>query len=78
MPGKHDDTARHGGPGSSHQNRQAPEKSAPTGHKHATPPGDPQHGGPHWGQSTNPDRSLVSGGGGERDRRHTHDPATKS
>jgi hypothetical protein len=73
MPDKNDDAARHGGPGSSHQNRQAPEKSSPTGHKHSVPPQGPQDG-----QATNPDRSLVSGGGGERDRRHTHDPATKS
>jgi hypothetical protein len=29
------------------------------------------------GEPTNPDRSRVSGGGGERDRHHTHDPAMK-
>ncbi len=29
------------------------------------------------GEPTNPDRSRVSGGGGERDRHHTHDPKMK-
>lgn len=73
MPNKHEEASRQGGPGSSHQNRQEPEKSAPTGRKHANPPQDTVPG-----QPTNPDRSLVSGGGGERDRHHTRDPATKS
>jgi hypothetical protein len=27
---------------------------------------------------TNPERSRVSGGGGERDQHHTHDPRTKA
>ncbi|WBV43364.1 hypothetical protein [Pseudoroseomonas cervicalis] len=66
-------TDRQGGPGSSHQNRQDPDKSAPTGHKHAQPPQGPQPGEP-----TNPDRSRVSGGGGERDRHHTHDSRKRS
>ena len=30
------------------------------------------------GAPTNPDRSRVSGGGGERDRHHVHDPKNKS
>ena len=30
------------------------------------------------GEPTNPPRSRVSGGGGERDIHHTHDPRTKS
>lgn len=60
------DTDRHkGGPGSSHQDA----------HK-ATQ--DTAEHGPKPGEPTNPDRSRVSGGGGERDRHHTHDPATKS
>jgi len=53
-----------GGPGSSHQN--------------ASKPQAPEANGPAPGQPTNPDRSRVSSGGGERDRRHTHDTATKS
>jgi len=69
----HEDTARHGGPGSSHQNRQEPEKSAPTGKKG----GGADHG-PTPGASTNSPDSRISGGGGERDRHHTHDPAHKS
>jgi hypothetical protein len=73
MPDRHEETHRQGGPGSSHQNRQAPEKSAPTGHKHATPPQGTQPGAP-----TNPERSQVSGGGGERDRHHTHDAEHRS
>ena len=54
----------HGGPGSSHQD--------------ATKPSEPKREGPEPDQPTNPNRSRVSGGGGERDRHHTHDPATKS
>jgi hypothetical protein len=58
-------TDRHqGGPGSSHQNADKPQ--------------DPEGHGPEPGQPTNPDRSRVSGGGGERDRHHTHDPKTKA
>ena len=55
---------RYGGPGSSHQNRAEP---AP-----------PEHAGPKPGEPTNPPRSRISGGGGERDIHHTHDPKTKS
>ena len=53
----------HGGPGSSHQD--------------ATEPHQPERRAPPPGAPTNSDRSRVSGGGGERDRHHTHDPATK-
>ena len=60
------DTDRHkGGPGSSHQDAHKAKQGAV---EHGAKPGEP----------TNPDRSRVSGGGGERDRHHTHDPATKS
>lgn len=53
----------HGGPGSSHQ---APDRP------------DPAEGrGPAPGQPTSPTRSRVSGGGGERDRHHAHDPRRK-
>jgi hypothetical protein len=56
---------RHGGPGSSHQNAGKPEDEK---RPEAPLPGEP----------TNPDRSRTSGGGGERDVHHTHNPATKS
>lgn len=60
---KNPDAERFGGPGSSHQNRQEPEKSKPRG-KH-----------PIEEQSTR--FSGVSGGGGEPDAHHTHDPREK-
>jgi len=53
----------HGGPGSSQQNAKKPKADS--------------HEGPAPGEPTNTSRSQVSGGGGERDRHHTHDPATK-
>jgi hypothetical protein len=53
----------HGGPGSEHNSR------SPRQYKRDDPlPGQP----------TNPNQSRVSGGGGERDRHHSHDPAKKS
>jgi hypothetical protein len=55
----------HGGPGSSRQDAKDPVQH------HA-------HGGPLPGEPTNPPRSRVSGGGGERDIHHTHDPRTKA
>ena len=59
-------TDRHqGGPGSSHQNADKP--------RDVEVDGRPEPGAP-----TNPDRSRVGTGGGERDRHHTHDPRTKS
>lgn len=64
---------RTGGPGSSHQNRQHPEKSMATGKK-----GGGDNSGPTPGSSTNSRDSRISGGGGERDEHHTHDPRTKS
>ena len=73
MPQTHPDAERHGGPGSSHQNRQDPEKSAATGHK-----GGGEKAGPTPGSPTNSRSSRLSGGGGERDRHHTHDPREKS
>lgn len=52
-----------GGPGSERNSR------GPRRYKRDDPlPGEP----------TNPPRSRVSGGGGERDKHHTHDPRTKS
>jgi hypothetical protein len=64
MPGKSEATDRHhGGPGSSQQNAKKPEPE--------------REKTPHPGEPTNPDRSRVSGGGGERDIAHSHDPAHK-
>jgi hypothetical protein len=57
MPEKHPNTQRWGGPGASHEDRT---KSMPE-------PRDPRAGA-----STNPPVSRVSGGGGERDRKHSH------
>jgi hypothetical protein len=54
----------HGGPGSSHQD--------------ASKPKAPERHGPAPGEPTSGPRSRVSGGGGERDIHHTHDPKTKS
>ncbi|HYF09023.1 MAG TPA: hypothetical protein VD970_15480 [Acetobacteraceae bacterium] len=51
-----------GGPGSSHQ-------GGSHGHAHR----DRDHPQAKPGEPTNPDRSRVSGGGGERDRHHAHD-----
>jgi hypothetical protein len=70
MPEKNENTGRFGGPGSSHQDREHPGKNRqPTGHKGG---GDRAGTPPPPGEPTNPDRSRVSGGGGERDRHHTH------
>jgi hypothetical protein len=64
MPDKHPNTERWGGPGSSHEDatEPAPEKHDPR------PPGSP----------TNPPTSQVSGGGGERDIRHSHIDSIRS
>lgn len=63
MPEKNENTHRWGGPGSSHENRDKPE---------------PQKGDPRSpGEPTNTPYSHVSGGGGERDRHHGHDPDNK-
>lgn len=53
----------HGGPGSSRQNADRPE---PAAEKHPQP-----------GEPTSTRKSGTSGGGGERDLHHTHDPKTK-
>ena len=60
-----------GGPGSSHQGGS---------HGHATRFQDKDISDTtrEGGTPTNPDRSRVSGGGGERDRHHVHDPKNKS
>jgi hypothetical protein len=53
----------HGGPGSSSHD--------------ASKPQEPHRSGPLPGEPTNPPRSSVSGGGGERDIHHTHNPPQK-
>lgn len=51
-----------GGPGSSHERPDRPSL----------------HAGPHAGRPETGKTSHRSGGGGERDKHHAHDPATKS
>lgn len=58
-----EDAKRWGGPGASHENA----KKEPPRFE------DPREGGP-----TNPRNSKVSGGGGERDLKHSHDDAYRS
>lgn len=74
MPNKNPATDRsHGGPGSSHENA-----DKPGGDNHRRSSGGRDNNPPEPGQPTNPNRSEVAGGGGERDKHHTHDPRTKS
>jgi len=63
MPDKTPESHRWGGPGSSQQNADQPEPE----HSDPRPPGTP----------TNTRQSQVSGGGGERDAHHSHDPMDK-
>jgi hypothetical protein len=63
MPDKHPNTQRIGGPGAAHENRQEPDKSKPRG--------------PHPVDKKSTHHSGVSGGGGEPDSHHTHDPYEK-
>ena len=66
MPDQNPHTDRsHGGPGSSHQDATPPK-----------PPEEERHG-PEPRQKRSYDRSDVSGGGGEIDSHHTHDPRRK-
>jgi hypothetical protein len=66
MPHKNSNTERFGGPGSSRQDRKHPEK------------GGREHEGPAPGAPTNGRQSKVSGGGGERDKHHSHDDRYRS
>ena len=69
MPRKNIDADRStGGPGSSQHDAS----------KESRDPERRRADAPAPGQPTNPQRSRVSGGGGERDRHHTHDPGNKS
>jgi hypothetical protein len=63
MPTKHRNTARIGGPGASRENRQEPEKSQPRGDR------------PEDTRSIR--HSGISGGGGETDSHHSHEPRGK-
>ncbi|HYZ33853.1 MAG TPA: hypothetical protein VE684_16410 [Crenalkalicoccus sp.] len=65
--GEHETRRDEGGPGSSHQ-----------GGSHGAAHRDRDDQGPIPGSPTNTSRSRVSGGGGERDRHHTHRPETRS
>jgi hypothetical protein len=58
--------SRHGGPGSSGQNAHKPVRAE----KPAQPPGDTV-------TATSDSKSHTSGGGGERDYHHSHDPRLK-
>lgn len=67
MAKRHPHTDRsHGGPGSSQQDATDP-------HEAKRSPDAPEPGEP-----TNPNFSRVSGGGGERDRHHSHDDRQRS
>jgi hypothetical protein len=57
-----------GGSGSSHQGG---------AHGHAHRGAGDEHT-PSPGESTNPPKSMVSGGGGERDKKHSHEPHVRS
>jgi hypothetical protein len=63
---KNPDARRYGGPGASHEDRRHPEKFRDAAEK------------PQPGAATNSRSSKVSGGGGERDKHHSHDPRDKS
>jgi hypothetical protein len=69
MKQQHDSTKRFGGPGASHENAvrgtSSKRETADTGQCKVN-------------GERNPNRSAISGGGGERDSHHTHDPRTKS
>jgi hypothetical protein len=64
MPGKHPETARVGGPGAAHENRKQPKKSRARG--------------PHPTLKKSTRHSGISGGGGEPDKHHSHDPRGKA
>lgn len=64
MPDKHPNTERWGGPGASHEDRTKPQPE--------------DHSQRDSERPTNGPKSQISGGGGERDINHTHDPKTKN
>lgn len=68
MPDKHPNTERFGGPGASHEN-------AKTGTSSKRP--SAESGQKKVDGQRNPHHSAISGGGGELDSHHTHDPEMK-
>jgi hypothetical protein len=64
MPDKHPNTERIGGPGASHENRVQPART--------------QSRGDHPADTKDARHSKTSGGGGEQDSHHTHDPQGKA
>jgi hypothetical protein len=66
MPKKHPNTERIGGPGAAHEDRKHPEKFRQ------------DKEGPEPGEPTSGQSSKDSGGGGERDKHHSHDPRYRS
>jgi len=66
MPHKNPNTERFGGPGSSRQDRSHPEKN------------ERESASPAPGSPTSGRKSHVSGGGGERDKHHSHDDRNRS
>lgn len=69
MPRKHPRTERFGGPGASTEN-------ARTGVSSKRPKAET--GQDKVNGRRNPHHSAISGGGGELDSHHTHDPRTRS
>lgn len=65
MPRKHPNTTRWGGPGASNENATRPVPEPAAAH-------------PDGAVSTNPRVSLRSGGGGERDEKHSHVDSMRS
>lgn len=65
MPDKHPNTERWGGPGASHEDASEPKP----------PKVKTDDGQQEWAGES---RSRVSGGGGELDAKHSHDPQHKS
>jgi hypothetical protein len=65
VPKKHPNTERWGGPGASHEDASKPMPEPPPAH-------------PDDAASTNPRVSMRSGGGGERDEKHSHVDAMRS
>jgi hypothetical protein len=63
MPHKHFETQSVGGPGASHENRAHPEKT--------------KYRALHPADTTSPRNASTSGGGGETDTHHAHEPYDK-
>ena len=69
MARAHPNTERFGGPGASHENA----KTGLSSRRVTAEVGQDKIGG-----KRNPHHSAISGGGGELDSHHTHDPNLKS